>query len=325
MEVDLMLGGGIRRNAVTQLVGLPGAGKSTIAFHLVAESQRNGLRCAYLDVEGKVDADYATLLGVNPDELMYVDGATTAEQYLDVVKDFALGKDKADIIVYDSIVAAGARQEILNNDGTIRDLDSSTIAALPRVLSGFFRNRWNLIRRNGITLVCINQVRVQGIGTMFVTEGTTGGNALSHMTEDELHVNKVSSSPAMKWMFGTTTKAIGHGLRLSMKKAGSGGIQGRMLDSQFIYIDPASTLPEHDIASNLSLLHFGYQSGLITGRSRYTLPSGKTALGKNELYSMFCEDQESIEVIKSAYIRSRGIASTVLESEESENEEDVDI
>jgi len=325
-EVDLIVGGGIRRRSVTQLVGPPGSGKSTIAFHLVAEAQKLGLKCAYLDVEGKVDPDYVATMGVDPNELLFVEGATTAEQYLDVVREFATSDDpdvKAQLIIYDSIVAAGAMQEIMNKDGSVRELGEDTIAALPRVLSKFFRNHWNMIRSKDTTFVCINQVRVQGIGTMFVTEGTSGGNALSHITEDEIHVNKVSSSPAMKWMYGTgpAVRERGYGIRLSMKKAGSGGIQGRAVDSQFIYLNAADA-PEYDIASNLTLTHFAMQAGIITGRTSYVLPCGDTVRGKAAVYDRVCEDQELKELITKEYFAAGGVAKNVNTDDEEESEND---
>ncbi len=301
IELDMLLDGGLRKGSLTQFSGGYSSGKSTMGLLTVASAQKQGLSCGWADVEGAFTPDYAAQNGVDLDSLLVMKGATTAQAYLHTIREWALTKTVS-LAVMDSVVAAGAVQEIMDKKG-FRDLDQETVAALARLWSKFLRTSWGAMHAKEFTFLCINQVRVSGLGTNVVTEQSTGGNALHHIARDEVVLRKKSNSDAMKWALGDTAYMSGHGISLKLAKSSSGGLQGRSIETQFIYME-SEDVPEHGIASCLTLAHYAATCGTYKQGNTFTV-AGKKAISKKAFWELVVDDEEVRKELTDFYTQNR--------------------
>jgi recombination protein RecA len=184
--LDAALGvGGYPRGRVVEIYGPESSGKTTLALHAIAESQKQGGIAAFVDAEHALDPVYAKNLGVNVDEL-WVSQPDTGEQALEIVE--ALVRSGAvDIIVVDSVAALTPRAEI---EG---DMGDSHMGLQARLMSQALRKLTGTISKTRTCLIFINQIRMK-IGVMFGNpETTTGGFALKFYSSMRLEVRKVES------------------------------------------------------------------------------------------------------------------------------------
>lgn len=318
VEIDVLTNGGFRKGALTQLSGGYSSGKSTIALITTAVAQKMGMTCGWADVEGAFTPDYAEFFGIDTDKLLLMKGATAAESYLETIRDWAVS-GTAQFAVMDSVVAAGAMQEIVDKKG-FRSLDQVTIAALARLWSMFLRTSWGAMHAKQFTFICINQIRTSGLGTMAVSERSTGGHALHHIARDEIALNKKNSSDALAWVFGDTARENGHGISLKLMKSSSGGIQGRNLETQFVYLG-TEDVPEYGIASCLTLAYYAAATGIAKKQGNtYTL-FNKKAVGKKALWELIVSNEEVKSQVKTIYINNKA---RIIKSTEGINLEDID-
>ena len=171
LELDLALGvGGIPKGRIIEIYGPESSGKTTVALHIVAESQKRGGIAAFIDAEHALDPDYAKKLGVNIDEL-YVSQPSTGEDALEICE--ALVRSGAvDIIVVDSVAALVPRAEI---DGEMGD---SHVGLQARLMSQALRKLTGVIGKTNTVCIFINQLR-EKVGVVYGNpEVTTGGRAL---------------------------------------------------------------------------------------------------------------------------------------------------
>ncbi|OGO72556.1 MAG: recombinase RecA, partial [Chloroflexi bacterium RBG_19FT_COMBO_62_14] len=168
---DLALGvGGIPRGRVTEIYGPESSGKTTICQHIVAESQRRGGTCAYIDMEHALDPSYAARCGVDIENL-YISQPDTGEQALEIAETL-VRSGAVDVVVVDSVAALVPRAEI---EG---DMGDATMGMQARLMSQALRKLSGVIKQTNTALVFTNQLR-QRIGVMFGNpETTTGGMAL---------------------------------------------------------------------------------------------------------------------------------------------------
>ncbi|MFL6184556.1 MAG: recombinase RecA, partial [Actinomycetes bacterium] len=171
LALDLALGiGGVPRGRVVEVYGPESSGKSTLAMHVVAEAQRNGGVCAYIDAEHAMDPVYASAIGVNVDELL-ISQPDTGEQALEIA-DMLVRSGAIDVIVIDSVAALVPRAEI---EGELGD---SHVGLLARLMSLALRKLSGTISKSKTTAIFINQLR-EKIGVLFGSpETTSGGRAL---------------------------------------------------------------------------------------------------------------------------------------------------
>jgi recombination protein RecA len=199
LALDRALGiGGLPRGRVTEIFGPESSGKTTLALHAVAESQRKGGIAAFIDAEHALDTAYAKKLGVNCDELL-VSQPDTGEQALEIA-DMLVRSGAIDIIVIDSVAALVPRAEI---EGEMGD---SHMGLQARLMSQALRKLTGSIGKTMTTLIFINQIRMK-IGIVFGNpETTTGGNALKFYASVRLDIRKSNSIKEGQEVVGNKTR-----------------------------------------------------------------------------------------------------------------------
>lgn len=186
LSLDLALGiGGVPRGRVVEIYGPESSGKTTVALHIIAESQRNGGTAAFIDAEHALDPTYAAKLGVDIDNLI-VSQPDTGEQALEITE--ALVRSGAiDVIVVDSVAALVPKAEI---DGEMGD---SHVGLQARLMSQALRKLAGVISKSSTVAVFINQLR-EKVGVMFGNPETTpGGRALKFYSSVRLDVRKIET------------------------------------------------------------------------------------------------------------------------------------
>ncbi len=183
-SLDIALGvGGIPKGRISEIYGPESSGKTTLALHIVAESQKRGGVAAFIDAEHALDVSYAARLGVNPEELL-VSQPDTGEQALEIA-DMLVRSGAVDVIVIDSVAALVPRAEI---EGEMGD---HHVGLQARLMSQALRKLTGNIARSQAAMIFINQIRMK-IGVMFGNpETTSGGNALKFYASLRLDVRRI--------------------------------------------------------------------------------------------------------------------------------------
>ncbi|RMH69880.1 MAG: recombinase RecA [Actinomyces sp.] len=186
LALDLALGiGGLPRGRVTEIFGPESSGKTTLATHVVAEAQRNGGVCAYIDAEHAMDPVYAKAIGVDIDELL-ISQPDTGEQALEIT-DMLVRSGALDVVVVDSVAALTPRAEI---EGEMGD---SHVGLQARLMSQALRKLTSNLNKSKTICIFINQLR-EKIGVMFGSPETTpGGRALKFYSSVRLDIRRIES------------------------------------------------------------------------------------------------------------------------------------
>jgi recombination protein RecA len=186
LSLDLALGvGGLPRGRVTEIYGPESSGKTTLALHVVAEAQRNGGICAYVDAEHAMDPIYAKAIGVDIDELL-ISQPDTGEQALEIT-DMLVRSGAIDVIVIDSVAALTPRAEI---EGEMGD---THVGLQARLMSQALRKLTANLSKSNTICIFINQLR-EKIGVMFGSPETTpGGRALKFYSSVRLDIRRIES------------------------------------------------------------------------------------------------------------------------------------
>ena len=186
LSLDLALGiGGLPRGRVTEIYGPESSGKSTLAMHVVAEAQRNGGTCAYIDAEHAMDPVYAKAIGVDIDQLL-ISQPDTGEQALEIT-DMLVRSGAVDVLVVDSVAALTPRAEI---EGEMGD---THVGLQARLMSQALRKLTGNLNKTKTICIFINQLR-EKIGVMFGSPETTpGGRALKFYSSVRLDIRRIES------------------------------------------------------------------------------------------------------------------------------------
>ncbi len=186
LALDIALGvGGLPRGRVVEIFGPESSGKSTLAMHVVAEAQRNGGMCAYIDAEHAMDPNYARNIGVDVDELL-ISQPDTGEQALEIA-DILVRSGSMDVIVIDSVAALTPRAEI---EG---DMGDTHVGLQARLMSQALRKITGNLNKSDTICIFINQLR-EKIGVMFGSPETTpGGRALKFYSSVRLDIRRIES------------------------------------------------------------------------------------------------------------------------------------
>jgi len=186
LELDFALGvGGIPRGRIIEIYGPESSGKTTIALHVIAESQKLGGTAAFIDAEHALDPVYAENLGVDVDEL-YVSQPDTGEQALEICETL-VRSGAMDVVVIDSVAALVPKAEI---EG---DMGDSHVGLQARLMSQALRKLAGVISKSNTIVIFINQLR-EKVGVMFGNpETTTGGKALKFYASIRLDVRRIDS------------------------------------------------------------------------------------------------------------------------------------
>jgi len=199
LGLDLALGvGGLPRGRVIEIYGPESSGKTTLTLQAIAEMQRVGGTCAFIDAEHALDAQYAQKLGVNLQELL-ISQPDTGEQALEIV-DALVRSASVDLVVIDSVAALTPKAEI---EGEMGD---SLPGLQARLMSQALRKLTSTIKKTNTMVIFINQIRMK-IGVMFGSpETTTGGNALKFYASVRLDIRRIGSIKKGDEVIGNETK-----------------------------------------------------------------------------------------------------------------------
>ena len=186
LALDLALGiGGMPRGRIAEIFGPEGSGKTTLATHVVAEAQRNGGICAYIDAEHAMDPVYAKAIGVDVDELL-ISQPDTGEQALEIA-DMLIRSGALDVVVIDSVAALTPRAEI---EG---DMGDTHVGLQARLMSQALRKLTSNLNKSKTICIFINQLR-EKIGVMFGSPETTpGGRALKFYSSVRLDIRRIEA------------------------------------------------------------------------------------------------------------------------------------
>src|SRR6187397_623577 len=186
LSLDIALGiGGLPKGRIVEIYGPESSGKTTLALHCVAEAQKKGGACAFIDAEHALDPAYARKLGVNIDDLL-ISQPDAGEQALEIA-DTLVRSGAIDVLVIDSVAALVPRAEL---EGEMGD---SHMGLHARLMSQALRKLTGSISRSRAMVIFINQIRMK-IGVMFGSpETTTGGNALKFYASVRLDIRRVST------------------------------------------------------------------------------------------------------------------------------------
>src|SRR5580692_5128942 len=190
MDIDVVstgsLGiGGLPRGRVVEIYGPESSGKTTLALHVLAEAQKNGGICAFIDAEHALDPIYARKLGVHVDDLL-ISQPDAGEQALEIA-DTLVRSGAVDVLVIDSVAALVPRAEL---EGEMGDVQPGSQA---RLMSQALRKLTASISRSNTMVIFINQIRMK-IGVMYGSpETTTGGNALKFYASVRLDIRRIGS------------------------------------------------------------------------------------------------------------------------------------
>lgn len=199
LALDMALGvGGVPKGRVVEIYGPESSGKSTLALHIVAEAQRNGGTCAYIDAEHALDPIYARAIGVDVDEL-YISQPDTGEQALEIA-DTLIRSGALDVLIVDSVAALTPRAEI---EG---DMGDSHVGLQARLMSQALRKITANLNKSNTVAVFINQLR-EKIGVMYGSpEVTPGGRALKFYSSVRLDIRRIESIKDGAEVIGNRTR-----------------------------------------------------------------------------------------------------------------------
>jgi recombination protein RecA len=199
LGLDIALGiGGLPKGRIIEIYGPESSGKTTLTLHVVAEEQKKGGVCAFVDAEHALDPQYAKKLGVDLDELL-ISQPDTGEQALEIV-DTLVRSGAVSLVVVDSVAALVPKSEI---EGDMGDMQMGSQA---RLMSQAMRKLTASIGRSNCMVIFINQIRMK-IGVMFGSpETTTGGNALKFYASVRLDIRRIGAIKEREDTVGNTTR-----------------------------------------------------------------------------------------------------------------------
>lgn len=287
LGLDIALGiGGIPKGRVTEIYGPESSGKTTLTLQIIAQCQKEGGTCAFIDAEHALDPQYAEKLGVNVDELL-LSQPDTGEQALEVA-DMLVKSKSVDLVIIDSVAALVPRAEI---EGEMGD---HHVGLQARLMSQALRKITGNIQRSGATVVFINQIRMK-IGVMFGSpETTTGGNALKFYSSVRLDIRRIGSVKEGDEVMGNETrvKVVKNKVSPPFKQA----------EFQIMY--------GLGINQEGEILDFGHKLGLVEKSGAFYKLNGET-IGQGKVKaSLYLKENAKIrdgliKEIRSLYITSK--------------------
>ncbi|MEL7026035.1 MAG: recombinase RecA, partial [Pseudomonadota bacterium] len=199
LGLDIALGiGGLPKGRIVEIYGPESSGKTTLTLHCVAEEQKKGGVCAFVDAEHALDPQYARKLGVDLDELL-ISQPDTGEQALEIT-DTLVRSGAVSMVVVDSVAALTPKSEL---EG---DMGDATVGAQARLMSQAMRKLTGSIARSNCMVIFINQIRMK-IGVMFGSpETTTGGNALKFYSSVRLDIRRIGAIKDRDEVVGNATR-----------------------------------------------------------------------------------------------------------------------
>ena len=302
IALDMALGvGGVPRGRITEIYGTESSGKTTIALQIIAQAQKKGGTCAYVDVEHAIDPEYARNLGVDIDNL-FISQPTTGEEALDIM-DALIRSSAIDVVVLDSVAALVPKSEL---EG---DMGDSHMGVHARLMSQALRKVAGSINRTNTAAIFINQLR-QKIGVMFGNpETTSGGMALKYYASVRMEVRRTETVK-------NGTDAVGARVKVKIVKN---------------KVAPPFKQAEFDImfgkgiSRSGSMLDMGVDLGIIHKAGAY-FSFNEIRLGQGrENARTFLEDNEPLMDEIEARIRNKGAEVAIVNLADVEEEDEDEI
>ena len=199
LSLDIALGiGGLPKSRIVEIYGPESSGKTTLALQVIAEAQKTGGVCAFVDAEHALDPSYAKKLGVNLDDLL-ISQPDAGEQALEITETL-VRSGAVSVVVVDSVAALTPRSEL---EG---DMGDAQVGAQARLMSQAMRKLTGSISRSNCMVIFINQIRMK-IGVMFGSpETTTGGNALKFYSSVRLDIRRIGALKDRDEIVGNSTR-----------------------------------------------------------------------------------------------------------------------
>jgi recombination protein RecA len=274
--VDNALGvGGIPRGRITEIYGPESSGKTTLCLSIIAEAQKQGLSCLFIDTEHTFDPVYAQRLGISIKDLI-VSQPDYGEQALEIME-IMIRSNAIDLVILDSVAALTPKAEI---EG---DMGDSHMGLQARLMSQALRKLTAITSRTNATVIFTNQIRMK-IGVMFGSpETTTGGNALKFYASVRLDIRKINTIKEKEDVIGVQTrvKVVKNKVAPPYKQA----------EFDIMYNQGISKVGE--------VVDYGVQFGLIEkSGSWYSLNGEKIGQGKENAKNFFKQNQDKMDIVE---------------------------
>ena len=301
LGLDIALGiGGLPKGRIIEIYGPESSGKTTLALHVVAEAQKAGGVCAFVDAEHALDPGYARKLGVNIDELL-ISQPDAGEQALEIA-DTLVRSNAVDVLVVDSVAALVPRAEL---EGEMGD---SHVGLQARLMSQALRKLTSSISKSNCIVIFINQIRLK-IGVMFGNpETTTGGNALKFYSSVRLDIRRIGSIKDRETVTGNQTR-----VKVVKNKMAA---PFRVVEFDIMYGEGVSKTGE--------LIDLGIQAGVVE-KSGSWISYGDQRIGQGrENAKQFLRDRPDVADAIEAKIRSNAglVASAMMDTPEADGDAD---
>ncbi|WP_028471128.1 recombinase RecA [Neptunomonas japonica] len=302
LGLDVALGiGGLPYGRVVEIYGPESSGKTTLTLQVIAEAQKQGKTCAFVDAEHALDPNYAEKLGVNVDELL-VSQPDTGEQALEIC-DMLVRSNAVDVIVVDSVAALTPKAEI---EGEMGD---SHMGLQARLMSQALRKMTGHVKSSNCLLIFINQIRMK-IGVMFGSpETTTGGNALKFYASVRLDIRRIGAVKQGDEIIGNETR-----VKVVKNKVSP---PFKQTEFQILYGQGIYRMGE--------IIDLGVQNGFVDKAGAWYAYNGdKIGQGKANAAKYLTEHPEAAQAIESA-LRDKLLTSQVPDKEEKADAEQLDL
>ena len=293
LGLDIALGvGGLPKGRVIEIYGPESSGKTTLALHTIAEAQKKGGVCGFIDAEHALDPVYARKLGVNLNDLL-ISQPDTGEQALEIT-DTLVRSGAIDVLVIDSVAALTPRAEI---EGEMGDVQPGLQA---RLMSQALRKLTASISRSNTMVIFINQIRMK-IGVMYGSpETTTGGNALKFYASVRLDIRRIGAIKDREEVIGNTTR-----VKVVKNKVAP---PFKQVEFDIMYGEGVSKMGE--------LVDLGVKAGIVEKSGAwFSYDSQRLGQGRENAKAFLRDNPEAAQRIESAIRQNAGLlAERILEN-----------
>src|SRR5881398_313427 len=300
LGLDIALGvGGLPRGRIVEIYGPESSGKTTLALHVIAEAQRTGGTCAFVDAEHALDPGYARKLGVNLDELL-ISQPDAGEQALEIC-DTLVRSGAVDVLVIDSVAALVPKAEL---EGEMGD---SLPGLQARLMSQALRKLTASINKSNTMVIFINQIRMK-IGVMYGSpETTTGGNALKFYASVRLDIRRIGAIKDRDEVVGNQTR-----VKVVKNKVAP---PFKVVEFDIMYGEGVSKTGE--------LIDLGEKAGVVEkSGSWYSYDGQRIGQGRENAKTYLREHPEMAEAIEHKVRANAGILVAALDGSKSEDDEE---
>ena len=300
LSLDIALGiGGFPKGRIVEIYGPESSGKTTLALHVLAEAQKNGGTCAFIDAEHALDTIYAKKLGVNVDELV-ISQPDAGEQALEI-KDTLVRSGAVDVLVVDSVAALTPRAEL---EGEMGD---HHVGLHARLMSQALRKLTSSISKSNCLVIFINQIRLK-IGVMFGNpETTTGGNALKFYSSVRIDIRRIGAIKERDDIIGNQTR-----VKVVKNKVSA---PFRTVEFDIMYGEGISKTGE--------LVDLGVESEIIEkSGSWYSYKTERIGQGRENAKTFLKDNPDIAEEIETLIRQNSGIVNEKMLEEKIDNKEE---